>query len=232
MTPRRGRWDRLIGRLFPAWFVRDFGGPVADMAREEEDRARAAGPWALARSRLDLAADLARGSVEAWRARPSGWPHDVHLAIRSLRRSPSFVLAGVATLGLGAAVSAGMFNVIDQVLVRPLPVERPDRLLHVRLHLPPEPQAYSLSPADLTALADAPSIDRTTSPSSMPASYRGVPNATAMRRPERLTPTIRPPATSSTAAVPIHPRSTATGRTTKPAGASNLLKSGISRPSI
>lgn len=56
---------------------------------------------------------------------------DVRYALRSLRASPGF--AGVAILSLGLAIGANtaIFSLIDAVMLRPLPVERPEELVRV-----------------------------------------------------------------------------------------------------
>jgi predicted permease len=50
---------------------------------------------------------------------------DLRLALRLVARSPLFALAVVATLGLGIGANTAMFTVLDQVLLRPLPVRSP-----------------------------------------------------------------------------------------------------------
>ena len=56
---------------------------------------------------------------------------DVRYALRSLRASPGF--AGVAILSLGLAIGANtaIFSLIDAVMLRSLPVERPEELVRV-----------------------------------------------------------------------------------------------------
>jgi predicted permease len=54
---------------------------------------------------------------------------DLKNAVRLVARSPRFVLAVVATLGLGIGANTAMFTVLDQVLLRPLPVPEPGRLV-------------------------------------------------------------------------------------------------------
>ncbi len=54
---------------------------------------------------------------------------DVRLAWRGLRRARAFSAAAVLTLGLGIAGTTVMFALIHGVLLRPLPVLEPDRLV-------------------------------------------------------------------------------------------------------
>jgi len=56
---------------------------------------------------------------------------DVRLAIRWLRRSPAFTLVAVGSLALGIGFNSAVFAIVDALLFRPLPVERPDRLADV-----------------------------------------------------------------------------------------------------
>jgi putative ABC transport system permease protein len=57
---------------------------------------------------------------------------------RTLRRSPIFLITGVATLGLGIGATAAIFSLFYQVLLRDLPVRDPQQLtvLHETGSLP------------------------------------------------------------------------------------------------
>jgi predicted permease len=54
---------------------------------------------------------------------------DLAVAWRTLLKKPSYAIAVTATLGLGIGASAMTFSLLDAALLRPLPFERPDRLV-------------------------------------------------------------------------------------------------------
>jgi predicted permease len=59
----------------------------------------------------------------------NGLSRDIRHAIRSLRQAPGFVLIVVLTLGLGIGANTAIFSLMDQVLLRPLPVHDPSALV-------------------------------------------------------------------------------------------------------
>ena len=54
---------------------------------------------------------------------------DVRYGARLLRRSPGFTAAAVLTLALGIGGTTAVFSLLDQVVLRQLPVERPEELV-------------------------------------------------------------------------------------------------------
>ena len=56
---------------------------------------------------------------------------DARLALRSWWKSPAFTLIAVASIGLGIGASTAIFTLVDQVLLRSLPVKSPQELVQV-----------------------------------------------------------------------------------------------------
>ena len=59
------------------------------------------------------------------------WMRDFRHALRSMRRSPGFAVVSVVTLGLGIGANAGIYSVVDRVLLDPLPYADADRLVYI-----------------------------------------------------------------------------------------------------
>ncbi|MBI3448150.1 MAG: ABC transporter permease [Acidobacteria bacterium] len=76
---------------------------------------------------------------------------DLRLAIRSLARTPGFVLIAVLTLGLGIGANTAAFSVLNEIFFRPLPYADTGRLDRI-YRVTPENTRGGISPADYLEL--------------------------------------------------------------------------------
>jgi hypothetical protein len=56
---------------------------------------------------------------------------DVRFGLRGIARRPAFAAVVVLTLAFGVGVNTAIFSLFQQVLLRPLPVPAPERLVNV-----------------------------------------------------------------------------------------------------
>src|SRR5437762_4309308 len=57
---------------------------------------------------------------------------DLRFGLRMLRKSPGYTGVAVITLALGIGANTAIFSLIDAVMLRMLPVERPEELMQVQ----------------------------------------------------------------------------------------------------
>src|SRR5437899_11152797 len=71
--------------------------------------------------------------------------HDLRYAIRVLLRSPGFALTAIVSIGLGIGANTAIFSFVNAVLLRNLPVKKPEQLVTLSSTLSPELRATSYS---------------------------------------------------------------------------------------
>src|SRR5260370_17342439 len=69
----------------------------------------------------------------AWESRAEIFWRDLLYGVRTLLRSPGFTVVAVLTLALGIGANAAIFQLLDAVRLRNLPVVNPSELTLVRL---------------------------------------------------------------------------------------------------
>ncbi|GJG89402.1 hypothetical protein tb265_45830 [Gemmatimonadetes bacterium T265] len=95
-------------------------------ARAEAERRF--GPLDEARERLHTSARRREGRMHL-QALLDALRHDLRVAVRGLRRAPGLVVTAVLSLALGIGANAAIFSLFNQLLLRPLPVPHPERLV-------------------------------------------------------------------------------------------------------
>ena len=79
--------------------------------------------------------------------------HDLRIALRGFRRSPSFTVTAVLILAIGIGMAVAMFTVFDAVVIRPLPVTNPDRVVELFTYKGDANTDYYLLREDLQKVA-------------------------------------------------------------------------------
>jgi predicted permease len=166
MTRTVRAYHALLAALLPAGFndafAEDLLAVYVDVDRSARARHGAAGAWiALAaelpglvriairerRTHRTIRASYATTHLEA-NMIDALW-QDLSFALRGLRRAPGFAFIAIATLALGIGANTAIFSVVNAVLLTPLKLHDPERLVALgerRKNSPPD-ALNSTSPA-------------------------------------------------------------------------------------
>jgi predicted permease len=85
----------------------------------------------LEQGSVDIAKEII--SAAAWESFVETLWQDLRFALRTLRKTPVFTIVAVLTLGLGIGANTAIFQLLDAVRLRNLPVENPQQLVAVRI---------------------------------------------------------------------------------------------------
>jgi predicted permease len=94
--------------------------------------------------------------VRGWRSLET-LQHDLRNALRMMRRSPAFTGTALLSLAIGIGANAAVFSVTDALLLRPLPVDRPEELYLLR-HEATDATSLDFSAAMVDAFRAVPGV--------------------------------------------------------------------------
>ena len=143
---RRGRWDAERARELEAHIEIETDENIARGMAPEEAR------WAAQRKLgnvLSIREEIYQMNTLA--ILDTLW-QDLRFGLRLLRRTPGFTAVAVLSLTLGIGANTAIFQLLDAVRLRPLPVKDPGQLVEVRLADPgPRPGNVVARYAQLTS---------------------------------------------------------------------------------
>jgi putative ABC transport system permease protein len=181
------RFIALVSRLAPRWARREFRAEwEAELSAAWTSRADPS--W---RTRGAIALRAAGSIADAWYLFRQQWSldmvmQDVRYALRLVQQRPGYAALVILMLAIGIGANTAVFDVIDGVLLRPLPFRDPSSLVMVwendRINRKPR---YPVAPANYRDWADQ---TRTIQP--MAAFIQGTMNLTGAGEPVRLHSTV------------------------------------------
>jgi predicted permease len=95
---------------------------------------REPGFWTGLRPKLEARRDVVVTGVDKRERLLAGVQHDFRLGVRLLRSNLGFALVAILSLALGIGANTAIFQLLDAVLLRTLPVAAPEQLAEVRMN--------------------------------------------------------------------------------------------------
>jgi macrolide transport system ATP-binding/permease protein len=131
----RALWWNITGRDRVEGALTDELNDYVDLLADEHERAGVHPEEARRRARVEVGGieRVKESTRDAWLGNSLvSFAREIRHAVRSLARSPGYVIIAIATLGLGIGGATAVFSVIDAVLFRPLAgVREPERLVSI-----------------------------------------------------------------------------------------------------
>src|SRR3954463_945267 len=127
---RRAQWDEERARELDSYLAEEIADNLA--RGMSPDQARTAAHRKLGnatRIREEIYTMNSLGLLETlWQ--------DLRYGVRLLRRNPTFAIVAILTLALGTGANTAIFQLVNAVRLRTLPVEHPEELVEVRVRAP------------------------------------------------------------------------------------------------
>ncbi len=86
----------------------------------------------------------------------TGLIQDIRYALRALQRAPGFAAVSIVTLALGIAATTIVYSIVDGILLRPLPIADPDRVMLAREAIDGEDMSLSVPELSSTSARGKP----------------------------------------------------------------------------
>jgi putative ABC transport system permease protein len=147
---------RALLRLLPPGLRGRFQDEMEATFADRLADTRARGVGATASLWIRTVLDLAVAAVIEWPRTLARdvFRGDVRLALRGLRKRPVFATIAVGTAALGIGANTAVFSVVQGVLLDPLPVRDPGRLVRIFTSNAPDIDHYFVSPVNYLAMRE------------------------------------------------------------------------------
>src|SRR5215471_8112389 len=131
---RSERFYRLLLRMCPFDFRREFGTEMEDCFQQEQNDGSPVLFWwrtiaGFVKTALSQHIDIFR--------------RDLKQAVRSFQQNPLMVLIAVSVLAFGIGANGALFSEVNMMLIRPLPVHSPERVARVASQSPDASVTYA-----------------------------------------------------------------------------------------